>query len=117
MRKEGRHLELHHQANELKPLGRYVYRGLSYSVAISPEPMRIWYPVTPIQHAIMRDHPNGFYEFAWAIFKGEEPWIEGTNIIDVNHDLEYTGREQLRINAAKQAAENAIDRIIEVEAA
>ncbi len=117
MRKEGRHLELHHQANKLQPIGSYWYRGLKYSVAVSPEPEKIWFPTKPIQYAIMQEHPNGFYEFAWAIYKDDQPWIAGSNIIDVNHDLEYTNREQLRINAAKKAARDAIDRVKDAQAA
>ena len=109
-RKSARHLEQHHYAHELKPIGKYNHNGIEYALALGG-PYRIDYPITELQHAIRKDHGNGFYEFAWVIFKGETPWIEGTNLIDINHDSNDSNREQLRINAAHNAAHQVIDQL------
>lgn len=112
MRKTENHLEKHHRAHELAPVGRYSYRGVDYAVSLGG-PFQINYPTTQTEREIQKDHPHGYYEYAWAIFRDDRPWIGGSNIIDKNHDLDKGydehGRERMRINAARKEAEWAID--------
>lgn len=102
-------LERHHRAHKLSPVGTWTHKGVKYAVAVGG-PFQVIVPTTELEYALLRDHPNGFYEYSWTLFRGEKPWIGGSNVIDVMHDPEYTvgTREQMRVNAARRDAENAI---------
>lgn len=112
LRRRPEGLERHHLEHGLKQAPRETYRGVDYAVAVGG-PFRVTVPVNDYEDLIMRDHPDGYYEIAWALFRDEVPWIGGFNVIDRNHDLdkmwtEHT-REKARFNAARAEARWAID--------
>lgn len=103
-------LERHHRAHKLSPVGTWTYKGVRYAVAVGG-PFEVIVPTKDIEWDIRRDHPNGFYEYSWTLFRDEKPWFGGSNIVDKYHDPEHTdaARERMRVNAARRDAEWAID--------
>ena len=108
-----RKLELHHQHWKMKPIGSWTHQGVKYAVAIGG-PFKIIVPTNEVQHRLRQDHPQGYYEYSWTVFKGDEPWFGGGNVIDVNHDRDHTehARERMRLNAARAEAQWAIDEVV-----
>lgn len=104
--------ERHFAANGLKCGIRESYRGVEFVTAVGG-PFRIERPSNEDQRKLANDHPDGFYEYAFVVFKDDKPWLGGFNVIDRYHDLgkgwtENT-RERARFNAASREAKMAID--------
>lgn len=108
-------LERHHSAREFKAAPRESYRGVDYVVAVGG-PFKVHGPegmLSGVERKLKNDHPDGFYEFEWTIFRDEKPWIGGSNVIDKNHDVDKNWtedmREEARFNAARKDVCWAID--------
>lgn len=105
-------LERHHIEHELQGAPRETYKGVDFVVAVGG-PFEIHFPTNDLQRDLMREHPDGFYEYAWAVLADEVPLIGGFNVIDKNHDIDQpwteAAREKARYNAARNAAKWAID--------
>ena len=108
-RRYAHHLEEHYRCYELQPVGSYTYRGIKYTVAMTPEAHVIKYPTTEREREIAREFPNGYYDIAGAIFKDEEPAIGFSAVMDKYHDPMSTDRRGMRIAEARRVAEKAID--------
>lgn len=108
-------LEQHHRAREFTAAPRESHNGVEYVVAIGG-PFKVHGPdgmLSPIERKLKNDHPDGFYEYEWTIFRDEKPWIGGSNVIDKNHDMDKPwteeAREKARYNAARRECQWAID--------
>jgi len=108
-------LEQHHRVHELKSLPRETYRGVDYVVALG-ELKKVHGPdgmLSDIEQKVKKEHPDGFYEYEWVLFRDEKPWIGGSGMIDKNHDTDKAWdeetREKARFNAVRNAARWAID--------
>lgn len=110
-KKFAEHIERHYRCYEMVPMDQFTYRGIKYVVAASPDPHVINYPTTDTEREVMREFPNGFYQIAWSVFRGEEPWIGWSGLMDKYHDPMYSPkeREQMRVKEARRVAEQAID--------
>lgn len=105
-------VERHYLENGLEPGSRHRYRGVDF-VTAQGGPFYVQAPKTDTEWSIWREHPNGYYEVAWAVLKNDVPFIGGINLIDIGHDRDKgwseSERERARWNAAVRLAEQAID--------
>lgn len=112
LRKRPEGLERHHLEHGLKQAPKESYKGVDYAVAVGG-PFQVVVPVDRHESELAKEHPDGYYEIAWALFRDESPWIGGFNVIDKNHDVDKawteSARERARFNAARQEAQWAID--------
>lgn len=105
-------LERHHIEHGLKGAPKESYNGIEYVVAVGG-PFEVIVPTSSDEMRLANDHPDGFYEVAWAVLVDEVPYIGGFNTIDKHHDLDQgwteSAREKARYNAARKEARWAID--------